>query len=196
MQSVAKELVKRRSTAVSFLIAKVMEVDIRCPLEAVKRFASPRRQLQFYAARGDAEKQVVHHPPGDRLRREKDVIIWDDKGYAKVAHVSADKKTTSITQLGSFWVRHQSKAQQHSSRPLVLLSTQFLPGQSITVEDKEQEEEDEDIEEDGWEREGKEERGGGRDKAADVFSASQISLRNTLLIIIAAVFFFFFPKTQ
>lgn len=92
-------------------------------MEVVKRFGTRRQLLDLATKRQESPRQIVHHPPGDVLERDTDVITWDDEGRARVEHRSASTHQSRVTDLGSFWVRHQSKVHQHSNRPLVLLST-------------------------------------------------------------------------
>lgn len=100
-----------------------LKVDVSCPLEVVKRFGTRRQLLQLAMKTQESPRQIVHHPPGDTLERDTDVITWDEEGHARVEHKSASTHQRRVTDMGSFWVRHQSKVHQHSNRPLVLLST-------------------------------------------------------------------------
>ncbi|PFH35212.1 hypothetical protein BESB_060990 [Besnoitia besnoiti] len=114
---------KRRQRATQDIVGEVLKVDVSCPIEAVKRFGTRDQLVAFAEERSKRAMQVIHHPPGDAMERDTDIITWDDQGRARVEHRSASTKRRSVTELGSFWIRHQSRAEQHSSRPLVLLST-------------------------------------------------------------------------
>ncbi|KFG55141.1 hypothetical protein TGFOU_225480 [Toxoplasma gondii FOU] len=105
------------------LLGEVLKVDVSCPLEAVKRFGTTQQLVAFYEKRQKKTHHVVHHPPGDILERDKDIITWDEQGRARVEHLSASTHRRSVTKLGSFWVRHQNRGAQHSDRPLVFLNT-------------------------------------------------------------------------
>ncbi|CBZ54291.1 conserved hypothetical protein [Neospora caninum Liverpool] len=118
-----REAVEHRlQRATEQIVGHVLNVDVTCPLEAVKRFGTTRQLVAFHEERQKRNK-VIHHPPGDALERDKDIITWDEQGQAQVEHLSANSQRRNVTKFGSFWVRHQNKSAQHSDRPLVLLST-------------------------------------------------------------------------
>ncbi|KEP67495.1 UNVERIFIED_CONTAM: hypothetical protein HHA_225480 [Hammondia hammondi] len=113
----------RLTRAKEQLLGEVLKVDVSCPLEAVKRFGTTQQLVAFYEKRQKKTHHVVHHPPGDILERDKDIITWDEQGQARVEHLSASTHRRSVTKLGSFWVRHQNRGAQHSERPLIFLNT-------------------------------------------------------------------------
>ncbi|OEH74662.1 hypothetical protein cyc_07154 [Cyclospora cayetanensis] len=98
---------------VAMIVDLVLNVDVQCPIEAIKLFCYPEKLLAF-----KERAAFLHHPSGELLLRTEDHITWDQEGRALLERDALRHRHS----FGSFWTRHQSRVHA-SDRPAVLVKT-------------------------------------------------------------------------